>query len=168
MTRSPPSSTLFPYTTLFRSRRNSCRSAVIRLRKEYGATGRPPLQQIQALALGSSRSSRRKRGCGRVRRPRLQKPYRAQIFARFVEATAAEGSDEFPPILQPFDVDFPFAPREKFVGKGKRIRIFIFQHERGLPRVPFVFGRQYGCAEHIEKSVHLRFHFIAKHAERMM
>jgi len=29
-----------------------CPSAVIRLRKDYGATGRPPLQEIQALALG--------------------------------------------------------------------------------------------------------------------
>src|SRR6476469_4615342 len=29
-----------------------CRPAVIRLHKDYGATGRPPLQEIQALALG--------------------------------------------------------------------------------------------------------------------
>src|SRR5437879_1195428 len=45
-----------------------CRSAVIRLRKDYGATGRPPLQQIQALALGySGRSSARNIGLRPVR-----------------------------------------------------------------------------------------------------
>ena len=56
----------------------------------------------------------------------------AQIFARLVKAAAAKRGHELPSILQSCDVDFPFAPREKFVGKRKRIRIFIFQHERCL------------------------------------
>src|SRR6266571_8081272 len=46
-----------------------------------------------------------------------EKSQRAQIVARFVEAATAERRDELAAILQAFDADLPFAPREKIFGK---------------------------------------------------
>src|SRR5205809_4614570 len=55
----------------------------------------------------------------RVLRGDLEKPEGAQIFARLIEAATTERRNESPAILQPFDVDLPFAPREKILGKRK-------------------------------------------------
>ena len=47
-------------------------------------------------------------------RPRLQNnPKCAQIFARLVEAAAAERSDKFPPVLQSFDDRFSIRATRK-------------------------------------------------------
>src|SRR5438105_2930981 len=54
---------------------------------------------------------------GRSGRPHLQQSKCAQIFAWLVKATAAERRHELPSILQSTGIDFPIAPREKFVSK---------------------------------------------------
>ena len=50
---------------------------------------------------------------------KLKKSERAQIFTRLIEAAAAKRSHEFSPIIQPLDVDLPFAPGKKFIVEGK-------------------------------------------------
>src|SRR6266702_5901856 len=74
---------------------------------------------------------------------RSKKSERAQIFARLIEAATAERHHESSPVLQPFGVDLPFAPREKILGKGKRVGVFIFQHNRGLMCIPLMFRGQH-------------------------
>src|SRR5438874_2154037 len=98
----------------------------------------------------------------------LQKSEHAQIFAGLIKATAAERRYELPSILQSGGIDFPIAPREKFVSEGKRTRLFVFQHEHCLLRVPFVFRCQDGSTKHVKKAVHFRLHFVAMLPERMM
>src|SRR5204862_4334889 len=85
---------------------------------------------------------------------------RAQIFAWFIEATAAERCDELASVLQAAGIDFPIAPCEKFVAKEKRIGIFVFEHEPCLIGVPFIFRCQDGGAEHVEKTVHFPLYFV--------
>src|SRR4029077_14240419 len=92
----------------------------------------------------------------------------AQILLRLVEAATAKRRHEFPSISQPFEIDLPFAPREKIVGERKRIGIFILQHYRGLTYIPSMLRREDCSAEHIKKPVHLCFHFITKLPDRMM
>src|SRR5437016_4528061 len=94
--------------------------------------------------------------------PTLQQIQSAQIVAWLIKTATAEGSDELASVLQPFDVDLPFAPREKIVGKRKRPRIFVLKHRHGLIGVPLMLRRKHCGPDHIEKSVHLRFHFVAK------
>src|SRR6478609_6913130 len=98
----------------------------------------------------------------------LQKIQRAQIVARLIEAATAERSHEFAPVLEAFRIDFPVAPREEFVGKRKRARIFVLEHRHGLIGVPSMLRREDCSSQHIEKSVHLRFHFVAKLPNWMM
>src|SRR5690349_8218608 len=93
---------------------------------------------------------------------------RAQIFARFVEAAAAERSYEFSARFDPIKSDFPVAPGKDGVVKLKRLGALIFQHLDCLRFVPMMLGREHSGAEDIKKSVHLGFYFIAKLADRMM
>src|SRR5262245_10696451 len=104
----------------------------------------------------------------RVLRGDLKKSQSAQIVARLVEAATADRSDEFAPALQAFDINLPIAPREKVFGEGKRTRILVLEHHHGLICVPLMFRRKHCGPEHIEKSMHLRFYFVAKLADWMM
>ena len=97
-----------------------------------------------------------------------RKSKRAQIVARLIEAATAERLHEFAPVLQAFRIDFPVAPREEIVGKRKRARIFVLEHRHGLIGLPLMFRRKDCGSQHIEKSVHLRFHFVSKLPDWMM
>src|SRR5437016_5707018 len=94
--------------------------------------------------------------------PTLQQIQSAQIVAWLIKTATAEGSDELASVLQPFDVDLPIAPREQIVGKRKRPRIFVIEHRHGLIGVPLMLRRKHCGPDHIEKSMHLGFHFVAK------
>ena len=98
----------------------------------------------------------------------LQQIQRPQIIARLIEAATAEGPDELAPVMQAVHTDFPVAPREEIVGKRKRARIFVLEHRHGLIGRPLMFRRKDCGSQHIEKSVHLRFHFVAKLPDWMM
>src|SRR6478735_8093039 len=100
--------------------------------------------------------------------PTLQQIQRAQIVARLIEAATAERLHEFAPVLQPFRIDFPVAPREEIVGKRKGARIFVLEHRYGLIGVPLMFRRKNCGSQHMKKSVHLRFHLVAKLADWVM
>ena len=100
--------------------------------------------------------------------PTLQQIERAQIVARLIKAATAERPHEFPPVFQAFRIDFPIAPGEEIVGKRKRVRIFVLEHHYRLIDIPLMLRRKHCSSEHIEKSVHLRFHFIAKLPDWMM
>ena len=100
--------------------------------------------------------------------PTLQQIQSAQIVARLIEAATAERLHKFAPVLQAFRIDFPVAPCEEIVGKRKRARIFVLEHRHGLIGVPLMFRRKDCGSQHIEKSVHLRFHFVAKLPDWMM
>src|SRR5436309_8162288 len=56
MIRRPPRSTLFPYTTLFRSRKTKCdeRTAGRRRRPAWSSLGRPPHRDRKSTRLNSS------------------------------------------------------------------------------------------------------------------
>src|SRR5256885_13148310 len=63
MIRRPPRSTLFPYTTLFRSRPGLLRSAGGRLRPQPGDRDRPHERNEQrALLVGAAEAPRDRRG----------------------------------------------------------------------------------------------------------
>src|SRR5262245_3688471 len=98
----------------------------------------------------------------------LQQIERAQIVTRLIKAATAERPHEFAPVLQTFRFDFPVAPGEEIVGKQKRARIFILEHRHRLIGVPLMLRRKHRSSEHIEKSMHLRFHFAAKLPNWMM
>ena len=100
--------------------------------------------------------------------PTLQQIQRAQIVSRLIEAATAERPHEFASALQAFRIDFPVAPRKEIVGKRKRARIFVLKHRHGVIGVPLMFRRKDCGSQHIEKSVHLRFHFVSKLPDWMM
>src|SRR5215471_18992294 len=100
--------------------------------------------------------------------PTLQQIERAQILARLIEAATAERSHKSAPVLEAFRIDFPVAPCEEIVGKRKRTRIFVVEHRHGLIGIPLMLRCKHCSSEHIEKSVHLRFHFVAELPDWMM
>src|SRR5512132_3549010 len=97
-----------------------------------------------------------------------EKSQSAQIVVRLIEAATAERPHEFATVLQAFRIDFPVAPREEIVGKRKRERIFVLEHRHGLIGIPLMLRRKDCGSQHIEKSVHLRFHLVAKLPAWMM
>ena len=76
-------------------------------------------RHVHADCRASVSDARRILFAGRRAIPTLQKSERAQIFARFVEAAAAERSHEFSPGLDAVGRDLPFAPGKKDVVEGK-------------------------------------------------
>src|SRR3712207_8316944 len=79
MIRRPPRSTLFPYTTLFRSGRAGAGGAVMRLGADQ-----------------TTRAERRVRLAGLVR---LLRPYRGRVILTFVAMLIATGAALVPPYL---------------------------------------------------------------------
>src|SRR6266487_867063 len=97
----------------------------------------------------------------------LQQIQRAQIVARLIEAATAKRHHELPAILQPFNVDSPFTPCKKIVSERKRIHIFVFEHHRGLIRIPSMLRSQHRRAQHIQETVHLCLDFFSVLSQRM-
>src|SRR5262245_1357854 len=98
----------------------------------------------------------------------LQQIERAQILARLIKAATAERLHKFAAVLQAFCVDLPVAPCEEIVGKRKRPRIFVAEHCHRLIGIPLMLLCKYCGSEHVEKSMHLRFYFVAKLSDWMV
>src|SRR3954464_2758734 len=94
----------------------------------------------------------------RSRSAMLKKIQGAQMLARFIEAATAEGGHELPACVDSLAADLPFAPREAFVIKRARRRIFILQHRRPMLHVPVVLRGQDARAEHVQEAMHFRLH----------
>src|SRR5436189_5433841 len=98
----------------------------------------------------------------------LQQIQRAQIVAWLIEAATAKRNHESPAILQPSGIDPPFAPRKKIVSERKRIRVFVFEHHRGLMRIPSMLRSERRRAQHIQTPMHLCLDFFSVLSQRMV
>src|SRR5206468_10929414 len=81
----------------------------------------------------------------------LQQIQCAQIFAWLIEAATAKRYNKSPAILQPFGLDPPFAPPKKIVSEGKRLYVFVFEHRRGLIRIPSMLGSKRRRPQHVQE-----------------
>src|SRR6266853_6202697 len=146
MIRRPPRSTLFPYTTLFRSRRGARGARIVRDRAEFGvaegrarphsrgerpggarAAPREPLARARARDLGICEARRRARPCALRRRRQGRAPRAVQscrVRRKRDEPRAGKGALTVyllaPTVLRVAPEDFPARVRARFAAELRR------------------------------------------------